>query len=111
MVLMARARRVANLALMIGGGAALLSVVPHFGLALPAKLYGICTVIPIVLGLAAIPGAVLALRTFAGQPPGVQEALRSRGMATVGIMSCVGGALGGVATLLGLLALAFMEMS
>mgnify|MGYP007066194307 FL=1 len=110
-VLMIRGRRTANLALLVGGGAALLSVVPHTGMALPVKLYALCTVIPIVLGLAAVPGALLSLRTFAGQPPGVTQALRSRGMAAVGLQAGAGAVLGALAILSGALALAFMQIN
>jgi hypothetical protein len=110
-VLMVRARRVSNLALFVGGGAALLSALPHTGLPLPAKIYGLCTVLPIVGGLAAVPGALLGLRSFQGQPPGVMEALRARGMVTVGLRAGAGAALGVLAILSGVLALLWMQMA
>ncbi len=109
-VLMARGQRVGGMALAIGAGALVLAVVPHTGVALPARVYGICAVLPIVAGLAAVPGGLLALKTFSGHPPGVQMALKARGMAAVGVQAFAGMALGTVALVLGILSLMWLEL-
>jgi hypothetical protein len=109
-VLMMRARRISSMALLMGAGAVVISVLPHTGLLLPAKVYGLCTVVPIVFGLAAIPGALLGLSTFNGQPPGVMMALRARGMAAVGLQALIGAVLGLIGIVSGALALWWMQV-
>jgi hypothetical protein len=109
-VLMMRAKRTAGMALVVGGGAAVLGVVPHVAPVLPFRIYALCAVLPVVAGLAAVPGGVLSLRTFSGQEPGVERALKARGIVGVGLQAGIGIALGAVAILLGALALAWMQV-
>lgn len=108
-IVAARARRMANLALLMGGGGALLSVVPHTGLPLPVAAYGVCAVIPIVLGLAWPAGAIASLWVPAGQPPGVRAALRTRGLGSARLVALLAIGLGLVGLLSGVLAGAMME--
>ncbi|MFH1464360.1 MAG: hypothetical protein ABIO70_08225 [Pseudomonadota bacterium] len=108
-IVAARARRMANLALLMGGGGALLSVVPHVVPVLPVQVYGVCTVVPIVLGLAGPAGAIASLRETAGHPPGVREALCAHGLGSARLVALLAIAIGLVGLLSGVLAGAMME--
>jgi hypothetical protein len=107
--LLVRGQRVAGMALIVGGGGLLSSALPHTGLPLPAAIYGICSVVPVVLGASAMAGALLSARTFRGHPPGVVEALRSRGVLPVYLRAVIGALLGALAVLSGLLSLWLMQ--
>jgi len=106
-----RGRRLAGMAIAMAGLAAVLSVVPHSGALLPVPVYGICSVLPLVLGLAAVAGAVSGLRAFSGHPPGVSRALASRGTVAPKAMAAVAIVLGVLAALSGLLSLIWMELA
>lgn len=110
-VVVARGRRLSSMALAMAAGAALMSVVPHSGAALPVQVYGICSVLPVALGLAAVAGAITGLRTFSGHPPGVAEALRARGSAAPKLLAMIAVGLGILAALSGLLSLLWMQPS
>ncbi len=110
-VVVARAKRMAKAALAMGAAAAALSVVPVTGLPLPAAVYGICSIIPFVIGGCAVAGAVTALRAPAGQAPGVERALRTMGLTgarTVAVVAIVLGVLGGLS---GPMSLVFMQLA
>ena len=110
-VVLNRFKRIAHAAFGMGAVAAALGVLPHLGVPLPVALYGICSVIPLVLGGCAIAGALLALRTPRGQSPGVAQSLRTMGLGFPRALVVVAIVLGSLGGLSGLLSLAFMELA
>lgn len=108
--LLVRGKRTASMATLMGGGALLLSFVPHTGVLLPAGVYGVCSFVPLVCGAVAVVGAGASARTFAGQPAGVAEALRARGVTGILLRAGLGAVLGAVAATSGLIALLSLEL-
>jgi hypothetical protein len=108
----ARAARQGLAALGAGAAALALSIPPWLLPWLPAVVFGMCTLLPVVLGAVAVAGGLTALRTAsgAGQDGGVARVLRARGVGAARVQAVAGLVLGMLGALSGASMLLMMDV-
>jgi len=105
-----RGLRHGTTSLYLGGGAFLLALVPHSGVALPAAIYGITTFVPLVLAGVAMVGAVSALRCSRQLGIGERVAFEELPLTRLRLSSFGGLALGSIGACLSMQSLVTMEV-